>query len=112
LIGEHKWVMSFDLASMYPMLIRQFNIGPETIQPEPMDINIEDIIYERVTEPLHDTFSVAGNGAMYTREFEGMLSTIMGEMYDGRVTAKNKMMDARKRKEEILKEIESRGLKT
>ena len=27
----HKWVMSFDLNSLYPHLIMQYNISPETL---------------------------------------------------------------------------------
>ena len=37
IVGMHKWVMSFDLNSLYPHLIMQYNISPETIigfQPE------------------------------------------------------------------------------
>ena len=30
-IGRHKWVCSFDLNSLYPHLIMQYNISPETI---------------------------------------------------------------------------------
>jgi len=28
--GLHNWVMSFDLNSLYPHLIMQYNISPET----------------------------------------------------------------------------------
>ena len=30
-VGMHKWVMSFDLNSLYPHLIMQYNISPETL---------------------------------------------------------------------------------
>ena len=30
-VGMHKWVMSFDLNSLYPHLIMQYNISPETV---------------------------------------------------------------------------------
>jgi DNA polymerase elongation subunit (family B) len=31
IVGMHKWVMSFDLNSLYPHLIMQYNISPETL---------------------------------------------------------------------------------
>ena len=30
-VGMHKWVMSFDLNSLYPHLIMQYNLSPETL---------------------------------------------------------------------------------
>ena len=30
-VGQHKWVMSFDLNSLYPHLIMQYNMSPETL---------------------------------------------------------------------------------
>ena len=30
-VGMHKWVMSFDLNSLYPHLIMQYNISPRNI---------------------------------------------------------------------------------
>ena len=30
-VNLHKWVMSFDLNSLYPHLIMQYNISPETL---------------------------------------------------------------------------------
>ena len=30
-VGQHKWVMSFDLNSLYPHLIMQYNLSPETL---------------------------------------------------------------------------------
>ena len=30
--GKYDWVVSFDLNSLYPHLIMQYNISPETLQ--------------------------------------------------------------------------------
>ena len=30
-VGMHEWVMSFDLNSLYPHLIMQYNMSPETL---------------------------------------------------------------------------------
>ena len=31
IIGRHEWIVSFDLNSLYPHLIMQYNISPETL---------------------------------------------------------------------------------
>ena len=33
-VGMHKWVMSFDLNHLYPHLIMQYNISPETVNKD------------------------------------------------------------------------------
>ena len=47
-VGLHKWVMSFDLNSLYPHLIMQYNISPDTlIDGSIRDISIEDVIVNK-----------------------------------------------------------------
>ena len=37
IVGMHQWVVSFDLNSLYPHLIMQYNISPETLIPSDED---------------------------------------------------------------------------
>ena len=43
-VGMHKWVMSFDLNSLYPHLIMQYNISPETLVNADSEIKKEWLI--------------------------------------------------------------------
>ena len=44
-VGMHKWVMSFDLNSLYPHLIMQYNISPETVvsQDKIKDMSVDKL---------------------------------------------------------------------
>ena len=45
----HKWVMSFDLNSLYPHLIMQYNISPETLlsQDKIKDMKVDKLLNKK-----------------------------------------------------------------
>ena len=102
-VGMHKWVVSFDLNSLYPHLIMQYNISPETYvrhigqRPTADEIiaglfdnqNIKDFMKKH-------NVSVCGSGAMYTKDFQGFLPKLMEKMYNERVKWKGQMIEAKK----------------
>ena len=48
-IGMHEWVVSFDLNSLYPHLIMQYNISPETYNGITMDtVSVEKMFNKEV----------------------------------------------------------------
>ena len=46
-VGLHNWVVSFDLNSLYPHLIMQYNISPETKMPEKQQVTVKGLIEKR-----------------------------------------------------------------
>lgn len=110
--GRYRWVMSFDLDSLYPHLIMGTNISPETlIQTGKLPITVDDILngdllkyHDKI---LNENVAVAGTGYMFTREFKGFLAELMFDYYNDRKVFKRKMLDAEseyeKSKEEHLK---------
>ena len=98
--GMHDWVMSFDLNSLYPNIIIQCNMSPETLIPQ---TRVEGLNPDKVldaTDPVIDIdVSVAANGSCYRKDKQGILPEIIQEMYDTRVTIKQKMIKAQQRKE-------------
>lgn len=102
-IGMHHWVVSFDLNSLYPHLIMQYNISPETYVGK-----LEGFSIESSLSGVHNDFykemekhnvCVAANGCAYTKERHGFFPEIMQKMYDDRVEYKNKMIEAKKQYE-------------
>ena len=95
-VGMHDWVVSFDLNSLYPHLIMQYNISPETIVHDVPKYfgEIEDLLRE---EELPQTeYSMAGNGTFYRKDKQGFLGELMQKMYDDRVESKTLMQQAQK----------------
>ena len=41
MVGSHDWVVSFDLNSLYPNLIVQYNMSPETLMPGLLDHGVD-----------------------------------------------------------------------
>ena len=89
--GFYDWVVSFDLNSLYPHLIMQYNISPETIIPDRKDVIIEELLDKKVKIGEH---CMPANGTMYKTDKMGMLPSIIKREYDDRVIYKKKMLEA------------------
>lgn len=116
IIGMHKWVVSFDLDSLYPHLIMQYNISPETKVKgkSKRRIPVEDLL-KSLQEDTHvaDEYSTAANGVSFVRDFRGFLPALMDTMYQERKVYKQKMLECKRRlKEEkdTLSKAEKRQL--
>ena len=98
--GKYDWVVSFDLNSLYPHLIMQYNISPETILEERHPTaTVDKILGEEINFELHKDNAVCANGAMYRKDVRGFLPELMDKMYGDRVVFKKKMIQAKKQYE-------------
>ncbi len=121
LVGKHDWVVSYDLNSLYPHLIMQFNISPETKDTNPVwkrgCISPDSLLARNRGETLKTfidpaeylnqgkecNLSIAANGVAFTRERQGFLPELMEKMYAERKHYKNLMIAAQKRLVELDK---------
>ena len=99
-VGQHKWVMSFDLNSLYPHLIMQYNMSPETLVTGDYLKLADDKTYvnEMLREvdldiPEHTT--ITPNGALYRKDKLGFLPEMMQDIYNDRTIYKKKMLKAK-----------------
>ena len=93
-VGMHKWVMSFDLNSLYPHLIMQYNLSPETLlKSKHQDITVDDML-KGIKLNIPDKTTMTPNGALFRTDKKGFLPTMMEELYNERVTYKKKMLSA------------------
>ena len=92
-IGRHSWVVSFDLNSLYPNLIVQYNMSPETLVE---DTQMNDVSYYLSGQTVNSTYAVAANGSSYRKDFDGVLPQIIEEYYDERVSVKKMQLAAQK----------------
>ena len=109
--GKYDWVVSFDLNSLYPHLIMQYNISPETL----VDIRhptatVDKILNQTLDLSGYKDYAVCANGAMYRKDIRGFLPELMEKMYRDRVIYKKKMLEAKQQYEktptvELTKEI-------
>lgn len=109
LVGQHKWVASFDLNSLYPHLIMQYNMSPETLTDTRLDVNVEKLLNkEDIDVPVG--LALTANGWCYSKENKGFLPALMEEMYNNRSKFKKMMLKAEQEYEktkdpQLVKEI-------
>ena len=95
--GKYDWVVSFDLNSLYPHLIMQYNISPETLLEERHPtVTVDRILDEEINFELYKNNAVCANGAMFRKDVRGFLPELMEKMYGDRVIFKKKMIQAKK----------------
>ena len=105
--GLHNWVASFDLNSLYPHLMMQYNISPETLievkdyTPEMRDVLSRGVSVEKLLSKEVDLSKLSGvtitpNGQYFTTEKQGFLPRMLEEMYVDRSKFKKMMIQAKK----------------
>ena len=92
--GSYDWVVSFDLNSLYPHLIMQYNISPETLrETRHPSSSVERFLKQEVS--IDGTFAVCANGAQYRKDVRGFLPELMEKIYNERVIFKKRMLTAK-----------------
>ena len=92
-VGRHEWIVSFDLNSLYPNLIVQYNMSPETLTD---NTQMNDVSYYLSGQTVNGEYSVAANGSTYRKDIDGVLPQIIEEYYDERVSVKKLQLAAQK----------------
>ena len=94
--GRYDWVVNFDLNSLYPHLIMQYNISPETLwETRHPSASVERILNEEIND-FDSEYATCANGAQYRKDVRGFLPELMDKMYGDRVVFKKKMIQAKK----------------
>lgn len=119
ILGMHKWIASFDLNSLYPHLIIQYNISPEMfIEPEnytdeqrkvlAQNISIESLLNRENDLSSLKTCTVTPNQQFFRTDKTGFLAQMMSDMYNDRTLYKKKSIEAKKELEKVKTEINRR----
>jgi DNA polymerase elongation subunit (family B) len=107
-VGKHEWVASFDLNSLYPHLMMQYNISPETlVDPQNYTdemrqlisdgINVEKMLHKKLDTSIikGQNVTVTPNGQFFRTDIVGFLPAMMEEMYEDRKKFKKLMLKAK-----------------
>jgi len=98
--GKYDWVVSFDLNSLYPHLIMQYNISPETLLEERHpSATVDRILNQEINFELYSDNAVCANGSMYRKDKRGFLPELMDKIYKDRTVYKKKMLQAKQQYE-------------
>jgi DNA polymerase elongation subunit (family B) len=105
-VGLHNWVASFDLNSLYPHLMMQYNISPETlIEPEDytdemrrvlsQGVSVDGLLKKQVDTSQLVNVTITPNGQYFRTDIQGFLPKMMEEMYTDRSKFKKMMLAAK-----------------
>ena len=91
--GNYDWVASFDATSLYPSIIMQYNMSPETIIPDfKYDVKVDDLIDRYKLDKLKEkNYAMAANGTCYSREKQGLFPEIVQKFFNDRLKYKRLM---------------------
>lgn len=110
LAGRHEWNVSFDLNSLYPMLMIQYNMSPETIvkHMKRHNCNPEVFLSDTTTECFapEENLAITPNGSCFRRDKAGVIPMIVEDLYSQRVEIKKKMLAVRQEIENYKKMLE------
>lgn len=105
-VGMHKWVASFDLDSLYPHLMMQYNLSPEMlVDPDDYTDEMREVIssgvsVDKLLMKQVDTSKLKGvtltpNGQFFRTDQQGFLPKMLEDMYEDRKKFKKKMLQAK-----------------
>tara|TARA_A100001035_G_scaffold121958_1_gene95811 strand:- start:371 stop:2845 length:2475 start_codon:yes stop_codon:yes gene_type:complete len=89
-IGAHDWVVSFDLNSLYPNIIVQNNMSPETVVDGLVDTSIEHML--RKQTKIDTEYATTPNGARFKKRRQGVIPFVIQKYYEERVEIKKEML--------------------
>ena len=96
-VGLHKWVVSFDLNSLYPHLIMNYNISPETIKGMHKTMPTVDKMLSQEFDTsflIENKQTITPNDALFDCTKYGFLPEMLLEICNERKETKKLMLDA------------------
>jgi len=109
IVGLHDWIVSFDLTSLYPHIIIAWNISPETFNGKGPQFTIDEIL-TNTNASFSGEHAITANSLKYSKKTQGFLGALMESQFEARNKYKKKMIDLKKKRQQIEEEMERRGL--
>ena len=91
-VGAHDWVTSFDLNSLYPNIIVQYNMSPETVLDGFTNGVSVDNYLDGSYKVDRPNVSTAPTGVSFSHDREGVIPTVIKQYYSERRVIKSEMI--------------------
>lgn len=110
--GLYRNVVSFDATSLYPSIIMQFNISPETCIKMDASLNADDFLRSKrfevpkaIADAKANDACMACNGSMFTNKVKGFIPILIENTFNQRQAAKKQMIDLQKEYENTKNDL-------
>jgi len=103
--GQYDWVVSFDATSLYPSIIMQYNMSPETLVPLATDphvsISVDQLLEQKVDaaalqEAQDHNNCLSANGFYFRQDQRGLFPEIVEKLFADRQMYKRRMLEAQR----------------
>ena len=91
-VGMHPWIVSFDLNSLYPHLMLQYNMSPETYMEDTRKYVTQEMVLKDEFHNDDPSYSVCANGVCFSNSRLGVIPEIIEEYYGNRSVIKKNML--------------------
>lgn len=92
-VGRHAWVVSLDLNSLYPHLMMQYNISPETVvDRRTANVNVDNCLGQTRPDSILPDHAIAANGIHFRKDIRGVIPSIIDGLYGERKVIKKEML--------------------
>jgi len=90
--GMHNWIVSFDLNSLYPHIIMQYNMSPETIVNDRCyGVTVDGLLNETKYD-IPNNYTMSATGQYFDKSKRGILPEIIDGLYAERSAVKKEML--------------------
>ena len=94
-VGKHDWVVSFDLNSLYPNILVQYNMSPETIvEGKLTNVSVAAMLNNEIAD-YEGEFALAATGQRFRKDKLGIIPAVIKQYYDERVHIKKRMIEVK-----------------
>lgn len=106
--GKYNWIVSLDLTSLYPSLIMQFNISPETLLSDKYPgITIDKLLNKDIDIKNINGKCITANGCMYDITKKGIFPKLVEKIFNDRQYFKKEMLRENSKLEEIENKLKN-----
>ena len=93
MVGRHEWIVSFDLNSLYPHLMMQFNMSPETVvDRRTANVTVDKCLDREMPESILPDHCICANGVHFRKDERGVVPQIIDGLYAERKQVKKEML--------------------
>jgi DNA polymerase elongation subunit (family B) len=92
-VGNYKWVVSVDYASLYPHLMMQYNMSPETISKQCLEGITVDGLLNKPQINIPEGMCMSATGQLFDARKDGIFPKIIDDLYAQRSHFKDMMLD-------------------